>query len=160
MLQCHGEANEAFTKEMVNYVDELDVDLDTLVEKFSQGRRVSERAVAGALRFPVEKTPLLLPRLLSLSPCRSSGPDLIHRRHLGEFRFREVEASKAPSPPALFPGDGGFLSSAFAGFSLLGVKVFFALRRRLLVPYFRFRVFLSLFLRFRVGFDGGALVGG
>ena len=46
---------------------------------------MSERAVAGALRFPVEKTPLLLPRLLSLSPCRSSGPGLIHRRHLGEW---------------------------------------------------------------------------
>ena len=47
-------------------------------------RRVSERAVAGTLRFTVEKTPLLLPRLLSLSPCRSSGPGLICRRHLGE----------------------------------------------------------------------------
>ncbi|KAG2277869.1 hypothetical protein Bca52824_060424 [Brassica carinata] len=46
------------------------------------GRRMSERAVAGALRFPDEKTSLLFPRLLSLSPCRSSGPGLIRRRHL------------------------------------------------------------------------------
>ncbi|KAG5406685.1 hypothetical protein IGI04_012804, partial [Brassica rapa subsp. trilocularis] len=39
------------------------------------------------------------------------------------FRFREVEASRAPSPSVLFPGGGGFLSSAFAGLSLRGVKV-------------------------------------
>ncbi|KAG5375164.1 hypothetical protein IGI04_039760, partial [Brassica rapa subsp. trilocularis] len=37
-----------------------------------------------------------------------------------EFRFREVEASKVPSLPVLFPGGGSFLSSAFAGFSLRG----------------------------------------
>ncbi|KAH0851728.1 hypothetical protein HID58_003988 [Brassica napus] len=66
-----------------------------------------------------------------------SGPDLVRRRHLEECydiiggAAGGVEASRAPLPPALFPGGGGFLSSAFAGFSFRGVKVFFALRRRL-----------------------------
>lgn len=40
--------------------------------------------------------------------------------------FWEVEASTAPSPPALFPGGGGFFSSAIVDFSVWGVKAFLA----------------------------------
>ena len=49
-------------------------------------RPVRERAYRRwNLSFSFEKIPLLLPRLLSLSPCRNSGLGLIRRRHLGEW---------------------------------------------------------------------------
>ena len=74
-----------------------------------------------------------------------------------------MEASTDPSLPALFPGGGGFLSSTFAGFSLRGRGG----GGRCFLPcitgsWFPSSVlgFLFLVLRFRVGFDGGARVGG
>ncbi|WZZ79453.1 hypothetical protein YC2023_100025 [Brassica napus] len=54
-------------------------------------------------------------------------------------RFREMEASRAPSPPALFPGGGGSLSSAVAGLVSGGTSVLMALAVKL-VWYGRPRV--------------------
>ncbi|KAF3506142.1 hypothetical protein F2Q69_00001213 [Brassica cretica] len=71
----------------------------------------------------------LLLLVISLSPCRSSGPGLIRCRLLRGWSITSggavfgVEASRAPSTPSLLPGGGGFLCTAFAGSCLWGVKV-------------------------------------